>query len=171
MIITDDRVLLNNGVSIISIEDAAKHIIKHGSLPEYLKVEKSFDAKLFEEKYGECITAIAKDEEINVEYSHEIEYGDVLKKIAGSHRHQTESKAHVQRFADELEFFEREGHTDFLCVLDKLVERFKADNVVWGVGRGSSCASYILYLLEVHDIDPVKYNINFSEFSKEEKDD
>jgi DNA polymerase III alpha subunit len=40
------------------------------------------------------------------------------------------------------------------------------NNVVWGVGRGSSVASYVLYLLGVHKIDSLKYNLDIHEFLK-----
>jgi DNA polymerase III alpha subunit len=37
-------------------------------------------------------------------------------------------------------------------------------DIVWGVGRGSSVASYVLYLIGVHSIDPIKYNLDWQEF-------
>lgn len=45
-----------------------------------------------------------------------------------------------------------------------IVEKLKAEGKVWGVGRGSSCASLILHLIGVHEVDPVKYNIPMTEF-------
>jgi DNA polymerase III alpha subunit len=42
----------------------------------------------------------------------------------------------------------------------------RENNVVWGVGRGSSVASYVLYLLGVHKIDSIKYNLDIEEFLK-----
>jgi DNA polymerase III alpha subunit len=35
---------------------------------------------------------------------------------------------------------------------------------VWGVGRGSSVASYVLFLIGVHRIDSMKYNLDYKEF-------
>jgi DNA polymerase III alpha subunit len=40
------------------------------------------------------------------------------------------------------------------------------NNIVWGVGRGSSVASYVLYLLGIHKIDSIKYNLSPDEFFK-----
>jgi len=45
-----------------------------------------------------------------------------------------------------------------------LLEQFKNNIIVWGVGRGSSCASYALYLLGLHMVDAVKYKLDQSEF-------
>jgi DNA polymerase III alpha subunit len=39
-----------------------------------------------------------------------------------------------------------------------------AKNIVWGVGRGSSCSSYLLYLLGLHEVDVVKYDVDISDF-------
>jgi DNA polymerase III alpha subunit len=47
-----------------------------------------------------------------------------------------------------------------------LVDVMRENSVVWGVGRGSSVASYVLYLIGVHKIDSVKYNLDFKEFFK-----
>ena len=52
-----------------------------------------------------------------------------------------------------------------------LIDKFRNDGIVWGVGRGSSCASYVLFLLFVNDVDPVRFGINFSEMSKEVSND
>ena len=72
----------------------------------------------------------------------------------------------VDRVQRELNEYTSRGLLDVLRVLIYVVDTFKKNNVVWGVGRGSSCASYILYLLEVHSVDPVKYDIPLEEFFK-----
>ena len=75
--------------------------------------------------------------------------------------------AYVARISRELKEYAQRGLLDVLRVLAYTIDTFKANNVVWGVGRGSSCASYILYLLEVHSVDPVKYEIPLEEFFKQ----
>lgn len=72
------------------------------------------------------------------------------------------------RIEKELDFFDRTKNILFLLKVHDMVERFKLDGVVWGVGRGSSCSSYILYLLEAHDVNPITFDIPFSELSKEQ---
>lgn len=47
-----------------------------------------------------------------------------------------------------------------------ILDVFKNNNIVWGVGRGSSCASYLLYLIDLHMVNPVKYDIPENEFFK-----
>jgi DNA polymerase III alpha subunit len=56
---------------------------------------------------------------------------------------------------------------DILNVMHYIVEVLRKNNIVWGVGRGSSVACYALYLLGVHKIDSIKYNLPIEEFFKE----
>lgn len=56
------------------------------------------------------------------------------------------------------------GMTNLLRTLIYVIDVFRTEQVVWGVGRGSSCASLVLYLIGVHKVDPVKYDINMVEF-------
>lgn len=76
----------------------------------------------------------------------------------------------IDRVTMEMEFFERDEYIVFLLQIKELIDRFKDDGVLWGVGRGSSCASFVLYCLEVHDIDPVLFDIPFHEFSKQKEE-
>jgi DNA polymerase III alpha subunit len=68
------------------------------------------------------------------------------------------------RVSEELEAFIQHGMMDLLFYLKYLVDTLRANNVVWGVGRGSSVASYVLYLIGVHRIDSMKYNLDWHEF-------
>lgn len=73
----------------------------------------------------------------------------------------------LQRVAEELVFFEKYNCNDVLRFLIYLIDVFKQNDIVWGVGRGSSVASYCLYLIGVHKINPIKYNLDMDEFFKE----
>ena len=55
-----------------------------------------------------------------------------------------------------------------LKTMKYIVDTLRKHDVVWGVGRGSSVASYALYLIGVHKIDSVKYNLPIDEFFKGE---
>lgn len=73
----------------------------------------------------------------------------------------------LQRLAKEIELFKRYKLDDVLRVIIFIVDEFKKRNIVWGVGRGSSCSSYILFLIGLHDIDPVLYDIEIEDFLRE----
>ena len=69
-----------------------------------------------------------------------------------------------QRLVDELEEYKSRNMLDLLRWLKYFVDTCRANNIVWGVGRGSSVASYVLYLIGVHKIDSIKYNLDWQEF-------
>jgi DNA polymerase III alpha subunit len=66
----------------------------------------------------------------------------------------------------ELDEFKQRNLTDLLRFLVYFVDTVRTNNIVYGVGRGSSIASYVLYLLKVHRIDSFKYNLDIKEFLK-----
>jgi DNA polymerase III alpha subunit len=74
------------------------------------------------------------------------------------------TKEQTDRVSEELEAFIEHNMLDLLFVLKYIVDNLRANNVVWGVGRGSSVASYVLYLIGIHRIDSIKYNLDWREF-------
>jgi DNA polymerase III alpha subunit len=68
------------------------------------------------------------------------------------------------RVSEELAAFKERNMIDLLRWLKYFVDTCRANNIVWGVGRGSSVASYILYLIGVHKIDSIQYNLDWQEF-------
>jgi DNA polymerase III alpha subunit len=69
-----------------------------------------------------------------------------------------------KRVTEEWKAFLDRGMTDLLRYMVYLVDFMRENNIVWGVGRGSSVASYVLYLIGVHRIDSIKYNLDWREF-------
>lgn len=69
-----------------------------------------------------------------------------------------------ERAYEELEAFAERGMENLLRYMIYLVDYMRENEIVWGVGRGSSVASYILYLIGVHRIDSIKYNLDWREF-------
>jgi len=74
----------------------------------------------------------------------------------------TEEK--LQRVGHELLLYQERGLFDLLRYLKYLVDVMRDNHVIWGVGRGSSVASYVLYLLGVHRIDSMYYDLDAGEF-------
>ena len=68
------------------------------------------------------------------------------------------------RIEEELAEYRARNMLDLLRWLKYFVDNCSKNNVVWGIGRGSSVASYVLYLIGVHDIDSIKYNLDWHEF-------
>ena len=72
-----------------------------------------------------------------------------------------------ERVVEELRLFAKHDMIPMLKTMKYVVDTLRANNVVWGVGRGSSVASYVLHIIGVHKIDSIKYNIPIEEFFKE----
>ena len=72
----------------------------------------------------------------------------------------------LQRVGQELLLYQERNLFPLLCYLKYFVDTMRKNNVVWGLGRGSSTASYILYLLGVHKIDSLYYDLPIEEFLK-----
>jgi hypothetical protein len=75
-----------------------------------------------------------------------------------------DSDAQLQRCGQELLLFQERNLFDLLRYLKYLVDTLRDNNMIWGVGRGSSVASYVLYLLGVHRIDSMFYDLDAREF-------
>lgn len=72
----------------------------------------------------------------------------------------------LQRVGEELIMFQERNMFDLLRFLKYLVDTMRHNNVVWGVGRGSSVSSYVLFLLGVHRINSLYYDLSIDEFLK-----
>lgn len=75
-----------------------------------------------------------------------------------------ELKKCVNRVVRELKLYQQHELLDVLRVLIYVINTLNSNSVVWGVGRGSSVSSYVLYLIGVHDVDSVKYELDIEDF-------
>jgi DNA polymerase III alpha subunit len=75
-----------------------------------------------------------------------------------------ETDAELQRVGEELLLYMERDLFDLLRYMVYLVDTMELNNVIWGVGRGSSVSSYVLYLLKVHKINSMYYKLDPREF-------
>lgn len=87
---------------------------------------------------------------------------DIAKFILNRCRNDSE----LQRAGQELLLFQERNLFDLLRYLKYLVDTMRQNNIVWGVGRGSSTASFVLYLLGVHKINSLYWDLSIDEFLK-----
>lgn len=69
-----------------------------------------------------------------------------------------------QRVGEELLMYLERDLFPLLQYLKYLVDTMRKHNIIWGVGRGSSTSSYVLFLLGVHKIDSMYYDLDIKEF-------
>ena len=87
----------------------------------------------------------------------------LVKSKSGDSDISVKAKARVEM---ELTEFEARNLFPVLRILIYIIDTMRKHKLVWGVGRGSSVASYVLYLLGVHKVDSLKYNLDIKEFLK-----
>ena len=69
-----------------------------------------------------------------------------------------------RRAFEELQEFKKRGMDNLLRYMIYLVDFMRENSIVWGVGRGSSVASYVLYLIGVHKINSIQFGLDWREF-------
>ena len=75
-----------------------------------------------------------------------------------------ETDVELQRVGEELLLYQERNMFDLLRYLKYLVDTMRENHVIWGVGRGSSVASYVLFLLGVHRVNSMHYDLDPREF-------
>ncbi len=72
----------------------------------------------------------------------------------------------IQRMQEELFIFNEIGKLDLIKYFLYLVDYMNKEGFIWGVGRGSSVSVFIFYLIGVHKVNSVKYNLEYTDFFK-----
>lgn len=88
-----------------------------------------------------------------------INLGDYFKKLVNT-------SEELERVELEIELFQYSNSENLLRYLIFLSDFMKEKNIVWGVGRGSSVSVYCLYLIGIHKVNSIKYNLDCTEFFK-----
>lgn len=70
----------------------------------------------------------------------------------------------IARVKQELQIYSKYNLYNIVKALIYIVDKLEENKVIWGTGRGSSCSSYLLYLIKLHDVDSVKYELDIKEF-------
>jgi len=73
-------------------------------------------------------------------------------------------KENYQRLIEEIQEYRSRNMLNLLRWLKYFVDTMRSNKIVWGVGRGSSVSSYVLYIIGIHKIDSIRYNLDWKEF-------
>ena len=79
------------------------------------------------------------------------------------------SKIYLERLKYELEIINQMGFCDYFLIVSDYVKYAKENNILVGPGRGSAAGSLIAYVLNITEIDPIKYNLLFERFLNKER--
>lgn len=76
------------------------------------------------------------------------------------------SDEEIQRVGKELLMYQDRNLLDLLRFMKYFVDTMREHGIVWGVGRGSSTASYVLFLIGCHKVNSIYYDLDINEFLK-----
>ncbi|MCL1998877.1 MAG: DNA polymerase III subunit alpha [Turicibacter sp.] len=71
---------------------------------------------------------------------------------------------HQARLSYELQTIETMGFVDYFLIVWDFVKFAKDNGIVVGPGRGSAAGSLVAYVLEITDVDPMKFGLMFERF-------
>jgi DNA polymerase III alpha subunit len=171
-----DRILWNDGDFTIPSSELLNFITKHGHVIGLCVDQLTPEIKSYNNLTDHKI--LVKDSSIEPEFKLDWLMPDEFKTldieeyivdrlyevIDGYDEDSDFAKSRIHRVSLELMMYKLYGMHDILRLVVYIVSTFKDKNVVWGVGRGSSVSSYILYLLGIHDVDSVEYDLDISDF-------
>jgi DNA polymerase III alpha subunit len=115
------------------------------------------------EKTADLASTPAEYHKLNQQNWHmPVEYKDL--DIAKWCLERCDNEEQLQRTGKELIMYQERDMFPLLQFLKYMVDTMREKNIVWGVGRGSSVSSYVLYLIGVHKIDAIYYNLEVEDF-------
>jgi len=96
----------------------------------------------------------------------------VFKKFQDMSNEYTEEECEIRikRIKQEFELYEQFNLMDTLRSIIYIINSLLDHNIPWGVGRGSSVSSYVLYVIGVHDVDSIEYDLDINDFLHKELD-
>src|SRR5699024_4303514 len=74
------------------------------------------------------------------------------------------SEKYKDRLRYEFDVITKMGYSDYFLIVSDAVNYAKNNDIYVGPGRGSSSASLVSYLLNITEVDPLKYNLLFERF-------
>jgi len=155
-----DKILKGESLDDIFVEEITSEIRKYNSLSGTqapLKIKSD---------YKQPVTKwTIPDEYINLNLKKYV-LERLEKEIESNNYTSEEIDKRIDRVQLELKLWDEHDMNMLLATLIYMVETLEQEKLVWGTGRGSSCCSYLLYLIGLHDVDSVYYNLDIKEFFK-----
>ena len=122
--------------------------------------------KIIEQIINKINLNLDHKEEI-LKYSNEDSYKLLKQKIVEGTKikfGETVPKIYLDRLKYELEIINKMGFCDYFLIVHDYVKYAKDQKILVGPGRGSAAGSLISYVLDITEIDPIKYNLLFERF-------
>lgn len=80
-----------------------------------------------------------------------------------------EDPSYLERLSYELSVIDKMGFDDYFLIVWDFMKFARSQNILTGPGRGSAAGSLVAYLLDITDVDPLKYGLLFERFLNPER--
>ena len=174
----DGRVLCYDGESVVEMPFLYDYILNGGKASKVFVSKKDFntdEVQTHNKKFkSDKLAYKTKMNPLSTEWNIPKHYKelDIADYIWGKLKEETEKrkfgedeyKERLMRTKMEIRIWKKRNLFGMLRTLIYVVNTFEEHKIVWGTGRGSSCASYLLYLIGLHQVDSVKYDLDLGEF-------
>jgi DNA polymerase III alpha subunit len=175
---TKSRVKINKYGQAILSSDNLRNLVLQGKSISHLNVIQDSETELFQqyqaELLSETITFLdAPEELLSFDEFHEncakewvfpVIYQQINVKTWLLDKCKTQHE--VDRVNEEYKLFEERNLIMLLRLFIFLVNYMRENKLIWGIGRGSAVSSFCLYLIGIHRVDSLKYNLNIKDFLK-----
>lgn len=161
--------------NIVYFNDALVELMYKGLIPQGIlfpendcdvKAFNDYSYKNFDDIYYKLPVSIKTTEERKNTWFYPQKYEDMDLKSYFEELVKTYPQQYKDRVELELQLYKEKGMEKFLRFCIYMSRIILEENLVVGVGRGSSVCSLLLYLLKIHLIDPIKYGLDIKEFLK-----
>jgi len=168
-----DRFLVYDGDSILEADKILEMILSGSNIDNIFTTSISPDIDQYNKTSVNKITTKSKVKDFDFTWNIPEKYQNinvlqyVINKYINTYGNIDQDR--YNRILYEMKKFKKYDLYNFLRTLIYIEEVFEEQDIVKGVGRGSSVASYVLYIIGIHAIDSYKYNLDFDEFIREEE--
>lgn len=175
---TEKSLIINKYGQVILSSEQLRELLLQGKNISHLVVVRDTEIELYEKYQSELlkkITTFLDDEpsiQSMVEYHTEAAKTWTFPEIYQTidvHKYLLDkciTQEQIDRVNEEYSLYKERDLIMLLRLFIYLIAYLRENKMVWGVGRGSSVSSYILYLIGVHRVDSLKYKLEIKDYLK-----
>jgi len=142
-------------------------VLKNTLTDSKITVDDSLELKNIPQLIEETVNSLSVEEFdennlLNWSMPEEYQTFDIAKWLLDQCKHEEE----IQRVGKELLMYQKRDLFMLLQYMKYLVDLMREHDIIWGVGRGSSVSSFVLFLIGIHRINSLYYDLDIEEFLK-----
>ena len=174
---------LAKGIEFTNEDDFDLTYKSFEELVDMFKQQNSLDENIYMEAINNTNIMAASTEEIILDTSFkypkvsdndelsikEEVYKSLEQKIKNGIIKESQRDIFVKNIEEELRVFKIVGMSGFMLFMSQHNRWCSENNIPIGFGRGSCCGSYVAYVLDIIDVNPLKWKTVFSRFCNEDR--